>query len=440
MFNAILSRCGVKSGKESVPMGCFDWLKATFQSAFLLGFLHIGVSFGLDPRFENVNDWLYVLQHPEDAMPEDLASTDFDLVVMDYSAEGTVDTEFSKSQIEAIQATGKVVLCYFSIGEAESQRFYWDDAWTNGTILTPQAPNWLGPSNPNYPNNFKVRYWDPAWQAILFGTPDGPSKSYLDRILDQGFDGIYLDIIDAFEFWSDEIPERSREQARQDMVALVNSLAEYARGTRGATDFLVFPQNGPALIVNDDEELDLLGTQFLAIVDGIGAEDTFYDEINPQPSEEVDYVTSLLDQFRSGANNTRLVLAVDYVWDTNNPSSQSNIQRYNDFVQKCLARSYTPYAAIRDRELQSILTVAPAGGILIPQPRPNAEPVTPTVTETPRSTDTPTPSQTPPSSPSPSPVPTALNPLADVNRDGEIGVLDLLELLRNWGHRVELAR
>lgn len=39
--------------------------------------------------------------------------------------------------------------------------------------------------------------WDENWQAIIYGNDD----SYLKKIIDAGFDGVYLDIIDAFEYF-----------------------------------------------------------------------------------------------------------------------------------------------------------------------------------------------------------------------------------------------
>ena len=35
------------------------------------------------------------------------------------------------------------------------------------------------------------------WQAVIFGDND----AYLNRILAAGFDGVYLDIIDAYEYF-----------------------------------------------------------------------------------------------------------------------------------------------------------------------------------------------------------------------------------------------
>jgi len=83
----------------------------------------------------------------------------------------------------------RLVLCYVSIGEAEDYRYYWQPGWSPGN------PSWLEEENPDWPGNYGVRYWDPAWQAVIFGGDD----SYLGRVLAAGFDGAYLDRIDAFE-------------------------------------------------------------------------------------------------------------------------------------------------------------------------------------------------------------------------------------------------
>ena len=51
--------------------------------------------------------------------------------------------------------------------------------------------------NPNWAGNFKVKYWNTEWQNIIYGN----DNSYLKKILNAGFDGVYLDIIDAFEYY-----------------------------------------------------------------------------------------------------------------------------------------------------------------------------------------------------------------------------------------------
>lgn len=83
------------------------------------------------------------------------------------------------------------MIAYMSIGEAEDYRYYWQTEWE----INP--PSWLAEENPNWPGNYKVRYWDLAWQEIIYGN----DNSYLKKILDAGFDGVYLDIIDTFEYF-----------------------------------------------------------------------------------------------------------------------------------------------------------------------------------------------------------------------------------------------
>lgn len=323
-------------------------------------------AFGLSPRLYAVNDWLYVLQPGAVGLPA-IAAANFDAVVIDYSLDGGAAGELTAAQVGSLKASGKVVLAYLSIGEAEDYRYYWNPAWNDQPAPDPQAPAWLGPFNPLFPNNYKVRYWDPAWQAILFGTPSGPNESYLDRILDQGFDGIYLDIIDAFTYW-DEEGVRPRAQSRLDMMNLVEALAVYARTTRGRPGFLIFPQNGIDIVRDGADQLDSAGSAFLSAISGVGVEDLFWNETTPQNGADTTYRVGILDQFQAAG---ALVVLVDYVWDAAAPGGAANINRTNDFETQALARGYLPYAGVIDRGLDEIVTFTAAGGLGAAQPKAN---------------------------------------------------------------------
>jgi cysteinyl-tRNA synthetase len=78
-----------------------------------------------------------------------------------------------------------------SIGEAEDYRYYWQTEWEK------DPPSWLAEENPEWSGNYKVQYWNKDWQNIIYGK----GNSYLNKILDVGFDGVYLDIIDAFQYF-----------------------------------------------------------------------------------------------------------------------------------------------------------------------------------------------------------------------------------------------
>jgi cysteinyl-tRNA synthetase, unknown class len=320
---------------------------------------------GAGSALTNTNDWLYVLQPSGAATLSAIAASDFDLVVLDYSSDGLAAGEFSPTEIANLKATGKVVLAYLSIGEAEDYRFYWDPTWNDQPAPDPNAPSWLGPFNPLFPNNYKVRYWQSGWRNILFGTTTGPSKSYLDRIIDQGFDGVYLDIIDAFSFWADEA-EVSRAQARADMIQLMSDLATYARVTRNRPNFCFFPQNGLDVVLNDLGQLDAAGQSYLATIDGAGVEDLFYNELVSQDPQDTAFRIALLDSYRAAGGT---ILLVDYVWDGSAPNGTANVDRYNDFHQQGRSRNYLTYAALVDRDLDEILPVALGNGFNHEQPR-----------------------------------------------------------------------
>jgi cysteinyl-tRNA synthetase len=122
-----------------------------------------------------------------------IAATNYDLVVLDLFFRNR--TEFTFSEINQIRnkANGgkRLVFSYASIGEAEDYRYYWQPNWNT----TP--PSWLDSENPFWPGNYKVRYWEPEWQQIIYGN----NNSYINKIINAGFDGVYLDLVDAFWYY-----------------------------------------------------------------------------------------------------------------------------------------------------------------------------------------------------------------------------------------------
>ncbi len=287
-----------------------------------------------------------------------LAASAFDLLVIDYSRTGDESGELTPAQIDALR-TGpcgeRAVLAYLSIGEAESYRYYFDASWLDADgDPGAGAPTFLGPTNPDWEGNYKARYWLRAWQRLLFGNATAPDKSYLDRVIDAGFDGVYLDIVDAYEFWgpSEIGGNDERRRAPADMVKLVRRLAKYARKTRGAAGFLVVPQNGAGIIdpesypdaANPDKEADRQQRAYFKSIDGIGAEDTFYfgnrDENNGLDPQQ--FTIDLLDVF-AAADKT--VLAIDYL------TQQSKIDRFWELASD---RGYVPYVSRRELDRLTI--------------------------------------------------------------------------------------
>lgn len=122
-----------------------------------------------------------------------VTNTNYDLLIMDmFFKDGTQFTILEIEQLKNKANGGKrLVISYMSIGEAENYRYYWQNSWNVN------KPNWMNAENPNWAGNYKVQYWNSEWQNIIFGN----DSSYLKKILEAGFDGVYLDIIDAFEYY-----------------------------------------------------------------------------------------------------------------------------------------------------------------------------------------------------------------------------------------------
>lgn len=124
-----------------------------------------------------------------------IQNTNYDLVIMDlfFDDSGELTFDDVTSLKTKLNGGSRLLIAYMSIGESEDYRYYWNSEWNNN------PPMWLEEENPIFEGNFKVRYWDKEWQDIIFGN----DNSYLKRILDAGFDGVYLDIIDGFEYFED---------------------------------------------------------------------------------------------------------------------------------------------------------------------------------------------------------------------------------------------
>ena len=143
-------------------------------------------------------NFLYLINSENYETKQDLISavstTNHDLIIIDLYHNENAYTSIEVEQLKIKQNGGRrLVLCYMSIGEAEDYRFYWQENWNT------EKPDWLEPENPDWEGNYKVKYWEPEWQNIIYGT----DSSYLKRILDSDFDGAYLDIVDAFEYFEE---------------------------------------------------------------------------------------------------------------------------------------------------------------------------------------------------------------------------------------------
>jgi cysteinyl-tRNA synthetase len=263
----------------------------------------------VEPDWLSTQDFLYQIQR---ARPGRIGETAFDLVVVSYSAAGS-----SPEVIPALKNSSggpKIVLCYMSIGQAENYRYYWQPEWG------PNPPKWLDQADDEWAGDYWVHYWEPEWQNIIYGSPE----SYLDKIISLGFDGVYLDRVDAYWYYMDQ----GHQTAGEEMVNFILDLTAYARQVKPG--FGVFPQNS--------EELGIMFPEYLEAMNGIGVEDLYYGyprDHEPSPAGWTAEREKILDQWVAAG---KLVLTIDY---TGRP------EQIADAYGRALARGYVPYVADR---------------------------------------------------------------------------------------------
>lgn len=158
----------------------------------------------------------------------------------------------------------RLCLAYLNVGQAEDYRSYWGSRWRAPTAERRGDPAFLVTVDPDgWVGNFPVAYWDPAWRALLWGHADAP----LDRILEAGFDGVYLDWVLGF---AEPAVVDAAAAAGVDpvdaMAQLLADLAAYAR--RRTPEFVLVAQNAV--------DLALVRPDVLETVDGIAQEDLSY--------------------------------------------------------------------------------------------------------------------------------------------------------------------
>ena len=245
-------------------------------------------------RLRPVRNWGYSLSS---FAINDLVKAPHDLLVVDngVSANRRFMRQRTREEVARMKqrpdGSSRVLLAYLSLGEAERYRAYWRPEWYDRN----KKPAWLGPANPEWAGNYFVQFWAPEWQALMFGSPE----SYLDIVMAQGFDGVYLDRADAFSHW-----ETTHPSAQKDMALLLRRLSNYAR--KRNPEFLIVLQNAEELL-DDPKVLDA--------IDGIAKEDLFFGVDKPGAPNEPEDVAFSLKQLRMARDAGRKVLVVEYLND-----------------------------------------------------------------------------------------------------------------------------
>lgn len=271
-----------------------------------------------------INDFAFVINGADIA---DILNTSFDLVIIDYSRDGSEAKKYTPAQIQSLKDNNTIPIAYLSIGEAEDYRYYWNDDWYTS------PPSWLGEENPNWEGNYKVRYWQQEWKNIVF--------EYLEQIIALGFNGVMLDIIDGYYYWSDEMGEVSETFAANEMINFVNEINTFAASEKRTQDFMIIPQNAVEIIDYDSQG------KFVNSISGLSIEGLYYNSDGSQTNKRkrarrIEYIERYQDL-------GKIIMVTDYVYP--------NMNKIIDFYSKTKAQGFIPYAADRNTLLDSLVRI-----------------------------------------------------------------------------------
>lgn len=191
-----------------------------------------------------------------------------DFLIIDYSFDGSKEAEIPYADILKLKESGKKVFAYLCVGEAEDYRFYWKESYTN------HLPEWIMRENPDWKGNFLIKYWEQTWKDILL--------LYMDRIQAAGFDGLFLDKVDAFyDFKEEELPEINK---KEEMKKLLLFLIE--KNQREGKNFQFIFNGGEEILVEDQEIRDVgLGILVESLYTNGNNQERAPEEIEPREKD-----------------------------------------------------------------------------------------------------------------------------------------------------------
>lgn len=121
---------------------------------------------------------------------DDISETDYDVVILDFFFNGEPYTADQIRQMHVKRSGGtRLLIAAVDIARAHSDRFYWESFWVSN------PPEWLRDPIPGLAGVYSVQYWRRGWQDIIFGD----NNSYIYKIINAGFDGAYLEGVEAVD-------------------------------------------------------------------------------------------------------------------------------------------------------------------------------------------------------------------------------------------------
>ncbi len=281
-------------------------------------------------RINTAQSWGYQLNGIK---LEELQRAPYDLLVVDATTGLASQRPFTRAETASLKkksdGSPRLVVSYLSVGESEDYR----PEYFSKEYMEEDAPDWLMGENKDWKGNRIIKFCSDGWQKTILGDENGKSvynsinSSPLYRLMDLGFDGIYLDRVDVYEEVGKQCPN-----AEERMVDFVVKLAAHAR--KRNPHFLVILQNAEDLLKHP---------RLVKALDAVAKESLFHgwgggDGSNTASTNSADSIKWSTDRMGLMKKAGRPVFVVDY---------PSNRARADTSVRRIREQGYIPYIAPR---------------------------------------------------------------------------------------------
>ncbi|MCE4625123.1 MAG: endo alpha-1,4 polygalactosaminidase [Desulfurococcales archaeon] len=191
-------------------------------------------------------------------------ASQFEIVIVDPD-------ETPNQTIEGLHSYGRKVLAYINIGYAENWRDYWNTSGLQDIVH----------GETEYEGEYYVEYWSTLWHNIILEA--------VDEALSSGYDGVYLDNVDAYQAIEEISPPWAEgvdlKQAMIDLIALISGHVKSSN-----PEGLVYVNIGGAL-----RDLDG-GSSIAQYIDGYIREEVLYYSVDVCTNRVADPFNALIDE------------------------------------------------------------------------------------------------------------------------------------------------
>jgi cysteinyl-tRNA synthetase, unknown class len=258
---------------------------------------------GAKPAWDAVNSWGIQYHGFTSGSVTEIDNANVDVVVLGRF--DNVGKEWKSPEISKLAAK-KWMFSYIAVGQAQTIEWYWQSGWSVGN------PSWLLSAS-EYSGTYNVAYWDAAWQQVVFDS--------IDRIITDGFDGVFLDQSDPY--WNNSFPKGSTPtstfmQRSRDLVCNIYNHAQTKKA-----GFKIFVNGGA-------NQYDTFGSSYSNCLDATAGEHLWYlGTGRPDSSGYPAYTIPVLQRL---AQSGKKVFTFDYTNSTSEISTVLNTARSKGFI------------------------------------------------------------------------------------------------------------